>query len=149
MKDTNRQYIDFLAACNYFAAALAFLFGCFPIFHVLFGVGIFLGALQESFNGAAFPGLLGSLMALFFLFMGTLMVLSFWAYGYGMMKSAQYLKRRERYVFCMVMAAVSCILFPIGTALGVFTIILLLQEDVKVDFGVLESGTGGEAPPGE
>jgi len=33
--------------------------------------------------------------------------------------------------FCLVMAGAECLFMPFGTVLGVFTIILLLQEPVK------------------
>ena len=144
MNDTNRQYIDFLAACHYFGAALAFIFGLVPMFHVVFGIGMFASAFTNPDPAA---GLMTSFMGFFFLLIGGMIILSFWAYGYGMIKAAQYLKQRERYVFCMVMAAVSCIFVPIGTVLGIFTIIVLIQDDVKADFGVLETKNSVDLPP--
>ena len=39
--------------------------------------------------------------------------------------------RRRRYMFCLVMAGVECTFMPMGTVLGIFTIIVLIRESVK------------------
>lgn len=41
------------------------------------------------------------------------------------------LRRRTLRVFSIVVAAVNCLYFPLGTALGVFTIIVLSRESVR------------------
>lgn len=41
------------------------------------------------------------------------------------------LSSRKHHTFCIVMAAISCLSFPIGTALGVFTIIVLQRPGVR------------------
>jgi len=43
------------------------------------------------------------------------------------------MKRRAR-TFCMVMAGISCIAIPLGTILGVFTLIVLGRESVRRAF---------------
>ena len=45
------------------------------------------------------------------------------------------LSRRKRYIFCFVIAAICCAQFPFGTALGIFTIIVLSRQTVKELFG--------------
>ena len=45
-----------------------------------------------------------------------------------------FLARRQRYVYCLVMAALACMLMPFGTILGVFTIIVLMRESVREMF---------------
>jgi len=44
------------------------------------------------------------------------------------------LRQRRRYTLCLVMAAISCMLMPIGTVLGVFTLIVLMRPSVKGAF---------------
>ena len=51
------------------------------------------------------------------------------------------LSRRKRYNFCLVMACVECLFMPFGTALGVFTIVVLNRPSVKQSFGAA-SGLG-------
>ena len=45
-------------------------------------------------------------------------------------RAASNLKRRRSRVFCMVVAGLTCLEFPYGTALGVFTFIALGRESV-------------------
>jgi hypothetical protein len=44
------------------------------------------------------------------------------------------LAARKRYTFCIIVAAISCTFFPLGTALGVFTILVLSRPSVKALF---------------
>jgi hypothetical protein len=46
-----------------------------------------------------------------------------------------FLGRRKHYTFCLVMGCIECVFFPFGTALGVFTILVLVRESVKQLFG--------------
>jgi hypothetical protein len=45
------------------------------------------------------------------------------------------LAQRQRYTLCMVMACISCLSVPLGTALGVFTLVVLSRPSVKQKFG--------------
>jgi hypothetical protein len=44
------------------------------------------------------------------------------------------LNQKKHYTFCVVMAGVSCIFFPLGTILGVFSLVVLLRPTVKPIF---------------
>ena len=44
--------------------------------------------------------------------------------------SAQYIKRRKYRIFSIVVACVDCISFPLGTILGVLTMVVLLRDSV-------------------
>ena len=48
--------------------------------------------------------------------------------------SGRCLAQRRRYIFCMVMAAIACLFVPLGTVLGVFTIVVLAKPEVKATF---------------
>lgn len=47
-----------------------------------------------------------------------------------------FLLTRKHHLFCLIAAGIECAYPPLGTALGVFTIVLLLQPAVKEMFGV-------------
>ena len=49
------------------------------------------------------------------------------------------LRARQAWTYCLVIAALSLLSFPIGTALGVFTLIVLLRPEAKALF----TGRGG------
>ncbi|MBA2482197.1 MAG: hypothetical protein H0V44_16165 [Planctomycetes bacterium] len=44
------------------------------------------------------------------------------------------LKDRTSYTFCQVVAAISCVNVPLGTVLGVFTLIVLQRPGVRALF---------------
>ncbi|MFD2255230.1 hypothetical protein ACFSSA_00950 [Luteolibacter algae] len=52
------------------------------------------------------------------------------ALAVGNFLSGRYLKRREKRRFCTVVAAVNCLHFPLGTALGVFTLVTLTGPEM-------------------
>lgn len=45
--------------------------------------------------------------------------------------AGQSLDRYENYNFCLVVAAAECLIFPIGTIIGISTILVLRRESVK------------------
>ena len=45
--------------------------------------------------------------------------------------SGKLLKKQQKHTFSFVVACIFCVFFPIGTVLGVFTIIALQEKDVK------------------
>ncbi len=44
------------------------------------------------------------------------------------------LKKRARYTLILVVSGLACLSFPLGTALGVFTIVVLMRPSVKALF---------------
>jgi hypothetical protein len=42
-----------------------------------------------------------------------------------------FLKNRKNYIFCIVIAIINCAFFPIGTVLGVFTLVVLFRSSIK------------------
>lgn len=47
----------------------------------------------------------------------------------------KFINQRRNHLYCLILAGVNCISFPIGTALGVFTFVVLLRDSVKHLFG--------------
>ncbi len=58
-----------------------------------------------------------------------------------------YLQKRKRRMFCFVVACcICCVSVPVGTLLGIFTILVLQRESVKEMFRTAAAG-GSEAAP--
>lgn len=70
----------------------------------------------------------------FFVTIATLIILSGWAMAYCLLLAGRRLKQHRSYTFCLVIAALSCAIVPLGTVLGVFTIIVLMRPSVKTLF---------------
>jgi hypothetical protein len=109
----------------------------FNAFFMLFGLFyVFMGILVSELirrtpqtnakPGEPLPAFLGWIFAgvgLFIFAIGlTFAILKF--------RAASNLKRRKSRTFCMVVAALTCLEFPYGTALGAFTFIALGRESV-------------------
>lgn len=127
-----RQYLQYLAIGHYIMAGLAFLFGSIPLFHIAFGV--LMATQGVGFGGPKDQALVGVTFGLFLAFIGLILVVSAWTYGIFMIKAARALTEQRHHTLCMVMAAISCMFAPVGTALGIFTLLLLLDDEVKAAF---------------
>ncbi|SRR5258708_7000389 len=57
---------------------------------------------------------------------------------FGVFEVASSLKNHERRTFCLVVAWLVCALFPLGTVLGVFTILQLMQPEAERAFSEAE-----------
>jgi len=51
--------------------------------------------------------------------------------------AAMFLRQRKHRVFTMVVAGLICLQFPFGTALGVFTFVVLMRESVRESYARL------------
>jgi len=63
--------------------------------------------------------------------MATVAITLGWTLAVFIIIAGRCLAKRKHYMFCLVIAAISCIFMPFGTVLGVFTIIVLMRPSVK------------------
>jgi len=137
MKSEDEQHLDLLAIFHFVWAAPLFLLSLLPIVHI--GIGLMV-MFEEV--GEGHPGPPPFLFGLIFVIMGSVFV------GLGMtcvvlnVISGLSLRKRTRKTLSLVTAGINCIFLPVGTVLGVFTIIVLLRESV-----VRLYATGTSAPP--
>jgi hypothetical protein len=123
----DEEHLRLLSIFHYVVAGVAALFALFPIIHLVFGLFILLAPKGFEHKGEPAPAFIGWL---FVLFPALLMVIG-WAFAAFVLAAGRFLAQRKHYMFCLVMAAVECMFMPIGTVLGVFTIIVLMREPVK------------------
>lgn len=125
------SHLKVLAICHWVLGGLTILFGFFPIVHITMGIMIVNGkfgpppSTQNSFPG--FDATFGWL----FIVMGSFAMLLMWAMGILIISSGVCIHRRRKRMFSVVIAAITCAWFPIGTVLGVFTLMVLFRESVK------------------
>jgi hypothetical protein len=146
--DNDAQHLRMLAIGHYVAAAITGLFACIPLIHVTIGLFFLLNPPPPPPGGEAFPAQLFGLM---FFLIGGAFVLGGWALAAAIFVAGRSLVARKRYVFCMVIACISCAFFPFGTVLGVFSLIVLLRPSVKALFdqpGMLAAAPVAVPTPG-
>ena len=122
------EQLKLLAIFHYVAAGMAALVACIPIMHFVMGLALATGALGDSDPGTRPVGFGIMAFAAFFIVAG-------WTFAALVAFAGRSLQTRRRYTYCLVMAGIECIFMPVGTVLGVFTIIVLVPDSVKQLFG--------------
>ncbi len=108
------------------AGCIVGLFSCFPVIHLIVGLGIILGGMSSNSNSAP-PVLFG----LFFVVIALIFIVIGWGIAVCILLAGMFLSKRKNYTFFLVVAGVECMFMPFGTVLGVFTLIVLTKEPVK------------------
>lgn len=122
----DEQNLDLLGTLHYVLGGILALFACIPFIHVALGLAIMWGAI----DGEAPPRVFG----LIFFLVGLTVVLFGWALAIAVVIAGARLRQRRSWTYCMVVAAISTLFMPMGTALGIFTIIVLNKEEVRALF---------------
>lgn len=125
------EHLKLLSIFHYVLAAFGALIGCFPIIHIVLGAAMVSGAFLPGASSSHPPGSAGWL----FILMGGMMCLLSWGWAVCLFMAGRKLAARRSWTFCFVIACISCAGFPLGTILGVFTIMVLSRPPVKLLFG--------------
>lgn len=131
------RYLDVIGILYYVLGGIVGLCSLFPGIYILIGLAALTGNMNEMPPGEAkvFGGVFVGIGGLFMLI------------GFGLAVCAiltgMKLRARRSHTFCLVMAAISCLFMPLGTALGIFAIIVLVKPEVRAAFGNPRSNSGG------
>jgi hypothetical protein len=135
----DEEHLRLLSIFHYVVGALTALFALFPLIHFALGLFFFLAPPHPtSQQGGPPPAIIGWF---FMIFGGALFVLGE-CFAACVIAAGQFIRSRRRYWFVFGIACMQCAFFPFGTALGVFTIVVLSRPSVKQMFG-----TGVSEPP--
>ena len=124
-QELDTEHLRLLSLFYYIRGGIGVLFSCIFIFYIFMGV-VFATAAASSHAPNAPPAFFG---LLFVAIGGTALILG-WTIGGLTIYAGHCLAQRKHRIFCMVIAAISCIFVPYGTALGVFTLIVLQRPAV-------------------
>jgi len=124
------EHLKVLSIFHYVMAGFFALLAIFPVIHLVLGI-VMITAPEKLASGdnppPAFVGWIFAGVAGVFIVMGALLALLSFLTG-------RYISKRMHHTFCLVMAGIECLMFPIGTVLGVFTFVVLSRESVKAVF---------------
>ncbi|MDX1682946.1 MAG: hypothetical protein R3336_07500 [Phycisphaeraceae bacterium] len=128
------HHLRLLSIFHYIYALITGVIGCGFILFFMLVFSRFRQTASDSpaFDEASFIMVLAAGMLAFVLIMTAAECLA----GY-------LLARRKGYMYCMVIAVIESTSFPLGTVLGVFTLVTLLQPEVQELFG---RGPGMQTP---
>jgi len=130
MRPDQEQHLQLLAVFHYVVAGLLALVACIPFIHLALGLGMLLAPHTFGRGHDVPPPVVGWL----FVLLGGAFIAAGWTVAALLAWAGRCLQRRRHYTFCLVMAAVACLFMPFGTVLGIFTLILLSNPEVKAAF---------------
>lgn len=118
--------IKLISIFHYVVGGIMAVFSFFPLIHILMGVLMLTGVLDGENPQEAPSKFLGIIFIVFpamFILLGlTLSTL--------IIVSGCKLSKFKSRMFCLIIACIQCLFMPFGTVLGIFTIILLMDDEV-------------------
>ncbi|MEA3266496.1 MAG: hypothetical protein U9P42_06075 [Candidatus Fermentibacteria bacterium] len=127
MSDSEKDTLHMLAIFHYVIAGLIALVACIPLIHLTVGLSLTVGAIASEEPAMGMAGVFFTLIASFIILLG-------WGLAVLVFLAGKNLDRQTKYRFCMIGAGVLCIFMPLGTILGVFTLVTLQDDSVKAMF---------------
>lgn len=129
----DQKHLRLLSIFHYIVAGIQGLFSLFPLIHFTMGAYMFFS--PQTFCPAGslskcpppFIGLLLMIVGGIFVLLGLTLAL-------GIALNGRFIARHQHWLTCIIIAGLECMLFPFGTVLGVFTIIVLNKPHVKAVF---------------
>jgi len=121
------DHLRLLSIFHYILAGFLALFSMFPFLHLAMGIAIVAGAFDQVGNGNPPPAFLGW----FFIVFAACAILCGMAMAVCVAFAGRRLADKRGYTYCLVVAGIECIFMPLGTILGVFTIVVLMRPTVK------------------
>ena len=128
----DEYHLHLLSIFHYVVAGLSALAGCLPLLYVLMGIFLMAAGVATNRPDGAVPMLMGGGMMMVGLFLFVFLE----ALAVGQLLNARYLQTHRHHTYCLVVAVINCLSFPLGTILGTFTILVLVRPSVRKLFGV-------------
>lgn len=128
MNNEDSQHLRLLAIFHYVVGGLGALFSLFPLIHVIMGVAMLMsGSSFADKTGSPPPPFVGWL----FIVLGGFIILVGLGASVVIALSGRFIALRKRYLYSFIVACIECMFVPLGTILGVFTIVVLSRPSVK------------------
>ena len=141
----DEDHLRLLSVFNYVLSGLC-LFGTFiPLIYI--GLGIFIIAGGSEWMGAPLDPEM-SIMGGVFIIIGLVFLAIVVGAGICGIISGRLMAKRKYYMYSFVFACIQCAFSPLGTVLGVFTIIVLSRESVRELYNRSKNYQQENTPPG-
>lgn len=125
------EQVRLISIGYYVVAGLTGLFSLIPGIHITIGMLALLGKFEPDPSSGDFPA---ELFGGIFVAVGSLLMLMGFTLTALVAIAGRKLKQFKSRTYCLVIAAVLCAIFPLGTVLGVFTILILSKPEAKTLF---------------
>lgn len=136
------SHLKILSICFYVKAGLTAMTALFFSIYIFLGAFFMAADIPRKANDPP-PELLGGI----FVGLGLVLMVIFFALAFLAFWAGRSLSKHKNYNFCIVIAALVCLSMPLGTILGIFTIIVLMRDSVKAIFNGQNFPQFGNTPP--
>lgn len=125
------QNLELLSIFHYALAALIYLKGAAAFIFIGIGTIAVAGILSESPDDM-FIGLF--VIGLIFYVGPIIFMCLMWTFATMVLLAGRRMARRTNLTFCQVIGGLECLCLPLGTILGIFTLIALTKPETKETF---------------
>lgn len=132
LSEVDRTHLNVLAICYWVWGGMILLLSLFGLIYVAMGIAMVAGAFNSTATTQTGPP--PDVFGWFFVVFGGLFVGIGQLTGWMNVVTGFSLKKDRRRMLCLITAGLNCLSVPIGTALGVFTFIVLSRPSVKAAF---------------
>jgi hypothetical protein len=129
------EHLNLLSIFHYVMGGILALYSLFPLIYVAMGAFMFAVPGASAGPGAP-PQPIGAIFMVLGL-MGTAIIATIAGLT---IQAGRCIAARRGHTFIMVTSCLNCLQMPLGTALGVFTLLVLGRPSVKASFGLPVSG---------
>ena len=138
MSNTDRDTLHIISIFHYIMAGIIALISCIPLVYLALGVTMTVGGVSEN---VPFLGIVGAALSAVI----GLVILVGWGLAVLVFLAGKNLDRQTKYQVCLFGAGVLCIFLPIGTILGVFTMVTLQSDSVRELFCINDTSVNSES----
>ncbi len=128
------DHLRMLSIAPYVGGGRFARFSLIFIVHIVLGITALTGNLPMNSGDQPSSPAEQRLFGWVFVLIGCVIVFGGVTLGAFVAYAGRCLARRRRYLLCLIMAGLACLFTPIGTVLGVFSLITLLRPQVKAAF---------------
>ncbi len=120
------DHVKLLSIFYYVLGGLSLIGACGGAAYIVLGVVMTSGGLPSTQSSPP-PGLVGPVM----IALGIFALLISVTFSAALIYTGRCLQQRRYRILCTVVAGFTCLSIPLGTALGIFTFIVLSRENVR------------------
>jgi MFS family permease len=141
----DEEHLNLLSVFNYIFGGLGIFGSLFPLIYVGLGIFFVLGG-SELLDTPMDPEM--AFMGWFFIAFGFVFFVILLGAAVCGLLSGRFISKRANYMYSFILACIQCAFSPLGTILGVFTIIVLSRETVKTEYENRKKIPLNNVPPG-
>lgn len=131
MKSRDLKHLKILSVLHYVLAGYFIFMGIWISFFIL---NIIIGSVKILCDSNGIPNPSESLDSWGAVFFVSALFILWWILATSLILTGNKLRKRKSRTFCLIIAGAECLSFPLGTFLGVFTLITLSRNSIKEIF---------------